>query len=76
MKTRRQFIKNFLVATGAATFGYTLPSKFVSTRKKTRDVQSSIYRALNGSTSENLSSVFKLLGGIERIIGKDDVVVI
>ena len=76
MKTRRQFIKNFLVATGATVFGYNLPEKFQSTRKIARDVQSSVYRALNGSPSENLSTVIKLLGGIEKIIGEDDVVVI
>jgi len=76
VKTRRQFIKNFLVVTGAAAFGYNIPAKFQSTRKITRDVQSSVYRALNGSPSENLSRVVKLLGGIEKIIGKDDVVII
>ncbi len=40
------------------------------------DVKASVYRAVNGSPSQNLSMVIKLLGGIENIIGEKDVVVI
>lgn len=41
-----------------------------------KDIKSTVYRAVNGHPSENLSKVIDLLGGIETFIGPDDVVVI
>ena len=35
-----------------------------------------LYRSINASPAENLSKVIELMGGIEKIIGADDVVVI
>jgi uncharacterized protein (DUF362 family) len=35
-----------------------------------------LYRALNGSPAENLLKVIELIGGIEKVIGFDDIVVI
>jgi hypothetical protein len=35
-----------------------------------------LYRSLNGSPAENISRVSELMGGIENVIGSDDVVVI
>ncbi|MBW1827618.1 MAG: DUF362 domain-containing protein [Deltaproteobacteria bacterium] len=40
------------------------------------DIKSTVYRAVNGHPSENLSKVIDLMGGIETFIGPDDVVVI
>ena len=35
-----------------------------------------IYRAVNGTPDQNLRKIIELMGGIERIIGRDDVVLI
>ena len=35
-----------------------------------------VYRAVNGSPSENLGKVFELMGGVEKLIGSHDVVLI
>lgn len=39
-------------------------------------INSIIYRAVNGTPEQNLKKVIELMGGIERIIGSDDVVLI
>ena len=39
-------------------------------------INSLIYRAVNGTPEQNLKKVIELMGGIERIIGSDDVVLI
>jgi len=44
--------------------------------KVTIGSQSTIYRSLNGTPSENLTKVIELMGGIDKIIGENDVVVI
>lgn len=41
---------------------------------KERDL--AIYRSINGSPSENIAKVIELLGGIGKIVGKEDVVII
>jgi len=76
MKTRRHFFRNLLIVLGVAAIGYNILFNNSSTRKITMDVKASLYRAVNGSPSENLSMVIKLFGGIENIIGEKDVVVI
>jgi len=76
MKTRRQLFRNLLIVIGLAAIGYYVLLKDPPTRKITMDVKASVYRAVNGSPSENLSMVIKLLGGIENIVGEKDIVVI
>jgi hypothetical protein len=39
-------------------------------------INSLIYRAVNGTPEQNLKKVIELMGGIERIFGSDDVVLI
>ena len=41
-----------------------------------KPINSMIYRSVNGSPSENISKVIGLTGGIEKIFGQDDVVII
>lgn len=62
--------------TSATVIGYKIPVKYKSTRKITKDLQTSVFWVINGSPSENLSKLIKLLGSIEKIIVEDDVVVI
>jgi hypothetical protein len=42
----------------------------------TGPAHSTVYRALNGSPAENLEKVIELTGGVEQLIGTEDVVVI
>ena len=46
-------------------------------RKASKDVIScTVYRAVNGAPDTNIRKVLKLMGGIERLIGSHDIVVI
>ncbi len=40
------------------------------------NAETTIYRALNGTPAENIDRVLELAGGIDRIVGPDDVVLI
>ncbi len=51
-------------------------TKELTEKKKTGDAFCHLFRAINGSPVENLSKVIELSGGIESVIGADDVVVI
>ena len=46
------------------------------TRKKSKDPSCTLYRAVNSSPAMNLAKVIEMMGGIEKLIGPDDVVVI
>ena len=45
-------------------------------KKQGNETSCALYRALNGSPAENISKVMDLLGGVEKLIGEDDVVII
>jgi len=76
METRRTFIKKIFTALGVLVFGRDAFAKKTIKITMKENIKSSVYRAVNGRPSENLSKVIDLMGGIERIIGVDDVVVI
>ncbi|MBW2642894.1 MAG: hypothetical protein JRC89_05880, partial [Deltaproteobacteria bacterium] len=76
METRRTFIKKFFMTIGVLAFGRDAFAKKTIKRKMTEDIKTTVYRAVNGRPSENLLKVIDLMGGIKRIIGIDDVVVI
>jgi hypothetical protein len=54
------------------------PKVFAKTfnNKVTKDTSCTLFRAINGTPSKNLTRVIEMSGGIEKIIGTDDVVVI
>jgi hypothetical protein len=76
MQSRRQFLKQILVAGGLLALQNKSMLKASAAGKMTEDAQSLIYRATNGSPHENLAKVVDLMGGIEKLIGSEDVVVI
>jgi hypothetical protein len=47
-----------------------------SGKKPTKDARSLVYRAVNGRPDQNLGKVIDLMGGIEKVIGAEDVVLI
>jgi len=76
MKKKLRLIGSFLLLVGVVVLGFAILTKSSSPRKITIGSQSIIYRSLNGTPSENLTKVIELMGGIDKIIGEDDVVVI
>lgn len=57
-------------------FGAPAPAASAPVRRKGAEVKSTVFRSINGRPDENVKKVFELMGGIERHIGSDDVVVI
>lgn len=81
--TRKAFIKKSLLAAGSAavlTGGSALAgcSDDSSGSKKNGNgpSENTVYVVKNGSYASNISKLFEMIGGIESIIDKDDVVVI
>jgi hypothetical protein len=76
MPTRRQFIKKILFAMSIFPFINKAWANAMPTKKTDSNTTGTIYRSVNGSPEENMSRVIELIGGIERFVGPDDVVVI
>jgi hypothetical protein len=76
METRRTFIKKIFTALGVLIFGRDAFARETLKHIMKQDIKSTVYRAVNGRPFENLSKVIDLMGGIGRIIGKDDIVII
>lgn len=76
METRRDFIKKVATVLGMVAIGKEAQSMPVQAKPMTLEAKSKVYRAINGRPGENLSKVIELTGGIERVIGSDDIVVI
>ena len=72
MNSRRQFLQNLLM--GFMPFALYADLKKESSDKM--DIHSHIYRAVNGTPAENMARVVELYGGIEKIIGSDDIVIL
>jgi hypothetical protein len=73
---RRDLLKLFGIVVGMIYspikgWGSRIPFK-----KATVDQKDKIYRAVGGTPDENLKKVIEITGGIEKIIGQDDVVVL
>ena len=76
MKKILKIIGGFLLLIVVVIFGFIILTKSSSPRKITIDSQSTIYRSLNGTPSENLTKVIEFMGGIDKVIGENDIVVI
>lgn len=75
MDTRRDFLKKMVIAGGIAGLGMDSYAS-VPARKPLKEARCTVYRACNGSPDGNLAKVIELLGGIERLVERDAVVVI
>ena len=76
MENRRQFIRKVAAAVGVVAFGPDARAQSLTTKRPGESAACSLYRAINGSPSENLGKTIELMGGIEKLIGADDIVVI
>jgi len=68
MKKILKLIGIFLLLIVVVIIGFTIFTKPSSPSKITIGSQSTIYRSLNGTPSENLTKVIELIGGIDKII--------
>jgi hypothetical protein len=76
MSTRRQFIRTIAAAAGVA---FTWPRQLRAVQippKVTEGAQSEVFRSLNGTPQANTEKVVELMGGIDRLAGTDDIVLI
>ena len=76
MKKILKIIGIFLLLLVGVVTGYLILTNASVSQKITNGSQSTIYRSLNGTPSENMMKVIDIMGGIENIIGENDVVVI
>ena len=75
--TRREFIKKSIAMFGMLAIDLKKIKPAVQKRgQKIANHLSEIYRAINGTADQNINKVMDLMGGIERFIGSDDIVVI
>jgi hypothetical protein len=75
METRRKFLKKLMAAGAALALGPNAGSRAALPRRNSIGV-ATLYRALNGSPSENMLQVLDLMGGIEKLVGYEDVVLL
>jgi len=77
MNTRRNFFKNIAIISSLVILKpRTIMMARNAVRKHTKAEHTTIYRALNGTPELNLSKVIDLMGGIEKLFGHDDIIVI
>lgn len=73
---RRTFLKKLLLAAGALVFRYRRSEAGPTPRKAMKNINGTIFRAVNGSPEQNLKRVVELLGGIDAFVDKDAIVLI
>ena len=76
MVTRRQLLKILGLAPGLSLLGKLPGYAAPAVKPASKRHQASIYRSVNGSPNENVEKVVSLMGGVETLIDKDDIVVI
>lgn len=76
VRSRRIFLKEMVFAIGALVFGRRVAGAGSVFEKTTKDPIRTVYRAINGKPGQNLARVIDLQGGIGRVVGSDDVVII
>jgi hypothetical protein len=76
MKKILKLIGIILLLPIVAIAGYLILTESSIPPKITKGFQSIVYRSVNGTPSENIMKVIELMGGIEKIIGENDIVVI
>lgn len=76
MESRREFLKKIIITGGLLTIKPESFAEASSPRRPMEKAACTLYRAVNGTPDENLRKVIEIQGGIEKIIGFNDVVVI
>jgi len=74
--TRKQFFKKTIFLTTGIFLKEHTAMSIDSDMDHASDMNSTVYRAVNGSPGTNLAKVIDLMGGMSHFIGADDIVVI
>lgn len=76
--TRRGCLKKLIVLGGMISFGMTKYSEAGPMQRQGQSfrAKTTVFRAINGRPEENLVKIMEMMGGIEKVIDKYDVVVI
>lgn len=76
--SRRSFLGICMTAAGEFLFGRKDASATIQHHAKDpmTEPAATVFRAINGSPSENLQKVLEIAGGIDRFVGQEDVVVV
>jgi hypothetical protein len=75
MWSRRDFLK-FMFVTGGLLITQTKDASGITKRNLSVNPRGTIYRSVNGTPEGNLSKIIEMMGGIGKLIGSDDVVLI
>ena len=76
MQNRRKFLKILAANLSALLFGLRMETKGQGLKAANTKKEVKLYRALNGNPAGNISKIVEMMGGIQEIVGVDDVVVI
>jgi hypothetical protein len=76
MCASQKFLKKLLMLMSTLPVAGNAGAANMPTKKTAETTPVSLYRAVNGKPATNLEKVIHLLGGIEKVIGPNDVVVI
>jgi hypothetical protein len=76
MESRRQFLRKMATIISTIVMGCNGSAKKMQPKKQNSTTHCDLYRAVNGNPATNFEKVIDLVGGIEKIIGSDDIVVI
>jgi len=75
-ETRRDFLRKMAAAGLMLTLSRKTEASALTSDKETQKASCALFRAVNGHPAENMNKVLELMGGIERLIGPDEVVLI
>jgi hypothetical protein len=76
MTTRRAFLQKTSLFLASLCFACSKKRSKRTQRKKMTEEKAQVFRAINGSPSQNMDKVLSMLGGVESLFGSDDIVVI
>ena len=76
--SRKAFLQRIILAGAVNSFGkiYAKYNSKYPIKKHTKEVHCDIYRSVNGSPAKNIIKVIGMMGGIKKLIGLNDVIVI
>jgi hypothetical protein len=76
MHSRRNFIKILAANLSALLFGFRMEAKGQGLKAANTKKEVALYRALNDDPAGNISKIVEMMGGIQAVVGTDDIVVI
>lgn len=76
MPSRREMLKRLTGLMALLFFGCRAKKEEVMKTSGTGGISARVFRAVNGSPGENMEKVVEMMGGIDALIGLDDIVIL